>query len=213
MPLLLTFLGQLSQFTIDGKKDSTRSVLTILTACPFISDSCCYSSPFLPFSICARFPKKISHFPLHLLMYSPSVLHAHPFSKVHLSSFASFFNLVLSSPLWLLAPLWDLLRTSALFHLNFLQPPFHHLRPSLQSFCCSEDTKPILFKKHKEKEQSSRLPKTCLVLGRWSLFLPFFPFSSSFLIAVRNVAILSFAFFHQLLLLYFTCFFLSFFFF
>ena len=52
-------------------------------------------------------------------MFFLSVLHAGPFSKVHLSLFSSVFILVLSSP-WLIPPLWDLLRTSVLFHLNFL---------------------------------------------------------------------------------------------
>ena len=46
--------------------------------------------------------------------------------------------------------------------------------------------------------RKSHLPdfsKTCLVLGRLSLFLPFFSFSSSFLFAVRKLAILSLHFF------------------
>ena len=59
----------------------------------------------------------------------------------------------------------------------------------------------------RRKSNRPDFPKTCLVLGRLSLCLSFFSFSSSSLCAARKLAILSFNFFHQLLLLYFTFFF------
>ena len=116
--------------------------------------NCSSISSFL--SLCS-IPKKISHF--------LSVLHADPLSKVHLSSFASFFHFGPVFSFWLLPPLWNLLRPSPLFHLDFLLlPPFHisvlFCNPSAaaltQSQFCSQSTM-----------RKSHLPvflKTCLSL-------------------------------------------------
>ena len=97
-----------SQVAVDCHRNSSWRVLTILTACRFRRNSRCTrcKPPFflglfielllhflLPQSV-LYLKKKISHFPLYLLMYFFSVLQGDPFSKVHLSIFAS----VLSSP-------------------------------------------------------------------------------------------------------------------
>ena len=106
---------------------------------------------------------------------------------MHLNSFAAFFILDLPSSFWLLPPLWNFLHPSAHFRMNLLLlqlPPIHYLRPFLQSFCCSIDTEPILPQKHKEKEQSSRLLQDLSHSG---------VFVTSFLFAVRKLAILSFS--------------------
>ena len=77
--------------------------------------------------------------------------------------------------------------------------PLHHHRTFLKAFCCCVDTQPVLC--HTQKENLPDLPKTCFVLGRFSLCLPFF---SHFTSQQKTLAILSFAFFHQVLLLHFT---------
>ena len=132
--------------------------------------NCSSISSFL--SLCSV-PKKISHF--------LSVLHADPLSKVHLSSFASFFHFGPVFSFWLLPPLWNLLRPSPLFHSDFLLlPPFLvsilYCNPSAAALTqrqfCSQSTM-----------RKSHLPvflKTCLSLGRLSLFLPFCSFTFFF---------------------------------
>ena len=101
------------------------------------------------------------------------------------------------------------------FHLHFLMlSSLHHLSLLLlQSFCCCVTTQPVLCHKHKENSHLPDLPKTCLVLGLVSLFLPFFSFPPSFNFTANNFTILSFASFHQTILLHVTICFFSFFFF
>ena len=89
-----------------------------LTPRPFLN--CSSISSFLNLG---SIPKQIPHFPFYLLMYFLSVLHADPFSKVHLSSFAFFFISVLS---WLFPLLWNLLCPSTFFHLHFLMLKSFH---------------------------------------------------------------------------------------
>ena len=97
-------------------------------------------------------------------MYFLSVLHADPFSKVHLSNFASFFILVLSFSFWLLPPLWNLLRPSTLFHLHFLTPPIHHLCPLLNPSAAALAHSQLRATSMRKNNNLPDLPKTCLVL-------------------------------------------------
>ena len=126
------------------------------------------------------------------IFYFFFVFQADPCSKVHFNLFSSFSHFSPVCSFWLSPPLWSLLHPSALLQLSFLLlHPFHHLRPSQQSFRCSIDTQPIP------------------AFGRLFLFLPSISFFTSFFLAVIRFTILSFSlnFFHQLLLLCFTSFF------
>ena len=97
-----------SQVTINCNKDSTRRVLTILTACSFIGDSCCVRSNS-PTFLCLAV-ELLFHFLLLQSVLGPKedlafscvsshvLLHADPFNNVHLNNFSSFFMFALSSP-------------------------------------------------------------------------------------------------------------------
>ena len=136
----------------------------------------------------------MSHFPLHLRMYFLSVLHADSLSKVHLSLFSSIFQFSPVFSFWLIPPLWDLLRASALFRLNFC---CCHL-PIISVHFCNPSAAALThyrFCTRSKKEEPAHLPEipeTCLVLGLVSQFLPFFSFSS-FLFTVRKLSISFFA--------------------
>ena len=52
-------------------------------------------------------------------------------------------------------------------------PPFHHLRPVLQSFSCSVDTQPVLCHKQKEERQSSRFAQDLSRPGALVTLSPF----------------------------------------
>ena len=93
-------------------------------------------------------------------MYFLSVTHADPFSKVHLNNFASFLIFSPVFSFWLLPPFWCCLCPSALFDRHFLLHPHHIFRPSLWSFCCRTDAKPMLHQNQKEKEPLPKYPQT-----------------------------------------------------
>ena len=101
--------------------------------------NCSSISSFL--NLCS-IPMKISDFPLHLLMFFLAVLHADPLSKVHLNNCASFFISVLSSPFGCLHTCGVSSAHLPSLYLNL--HPYHSVRPSLRSFCCSANIYPAV---------------------------------------------------------------------
>ena len=160
------------------------------------------------FLILCSAPKKISYFPLYLLMYFFSVLQAAPLSKVHLNSRASFFFSVLSSPFGCL----HLCGFSSVHLLSFTWTFCCILTITSVLLCCPSAAalthSQLCPTSTRRKRHFPNFRKVCL-----TVFLLSFSFSSSLLLIVKRLTILSLHFFHHLLLLYFTFFFFFFLFF
>ena len=189
-------------------------MLSILTACPALSSVILAASAANLHPSLASLLNCCSISSFLILCSIPKKTYADPLNKVHLNSFASFsFQFCL-----LLLAVCTFVKSPPPIHfLSFALPDSatSPSSPSLSGILLLQrsHTQPVLCHWYKENNYLPDLPKTCFVLERFPLFLPFFSSSPSFNFAAKKLAILSFAFFHQLLLLYFTFFFLSFFFF
>ena len=180
-------------------------MLWILTACPFICDSCtlpwplCFTAPpFLPSSISALsqrsrhtflciFPRTSSPYStlIHLARCISTTL---PFSYFHLCVLLLAVSTFAKSPL----PICSL--SLALPGASLPSPPSTH-----NQFCP---------RFNKMKSHLPNVPKVCLALGRLPLLLLSFSFLSFFILIINRLTMLSLHFFHHLLFLCLTFFFL-----